>query len=243
MVPKIILAITAFANVIFALPFPEVVAQLPGATPQCHETCGKLIVESRKCRDNICLCSPGSPFMSLSGACLECGWQLWTYYGRFLQVPLGRCNLPTEPTGPKPEVQPVATSAVPVTSASAKEQNTTPAPEISESEIPALESTTMSILTEKSQEPFTEKENSVTASVSSNIELSTSINLSSIDNLSGSTTTTLQATSIATVTDCSSTACHLSATATTTNIGQVNGAAPQGIAGAVAAIAGVAVFF
>jgi hypothetical protein len=118
---KIFISIAALVTAVAAVPFPEALAQLPGATMDCHNYCGNLILESRKCNDNECLCADGSPFMELVPDCLDCGWQLWNYYGKFLIEPLGKCNLPTEPTGINTKTAVATTSAVSAkTSASSK---------------------------------------------------------------------------------------------------------------------------
>lgn len=132
MVFKSTLSVFAFASAVLALPFPEALAQLPGATLECHEACGNLILASRECSDNTCLCNPSGQFMELAPACLDCGWQLWEFYGSYLEGPLGQCNLPTQPTGVNTNTAAArATVAAAAKVASVANADITPAPKAS----------------------------------------------------------------------------------------------------------------
>ncbi|KAF5100825.1 hypothetical protein D0Z00_001094 [Geotrichum galactomycetum] len=270
---KTFIATAALATAVAAVPFPEAIAQLPGATMQCHEACGNLILESRKCSDNECLCSSDSPFMSLAPECLDCGWQLWTYYGKYLSEPLGKCNLPTEPTGVNPTAQPATTAAE--TPATSSEPETTKAPEQPAQTEPAQtqQPVTQQPETSKTEEPAAPASSAPAAPASSAPAApassapdapassapvtsapaapatSTPVQASSSSEAAPVVTSAKPTTSVkfANTTIVTETICTKSACQnpkpTQTIIEQVNGATQYTVAGALAFVAGVAALF
>ncbi|ANZ76417.1 BA75_03849T0 [Komagataella pastoris] len=111
-----------------ALPAPiaeamaQALAQEDMASFSCHESCGYMILEARACApdsnapgvdfgpwDTDCLCGDGSGFEELVEPCLECGWCLWSDYGKYLVAPLEECGHSALPTGT--ECSEVASSA------------------------------------------------------------------------------------------------------------------------------------
>lgn len=238
-----------------ALAFPEAVAQLPGATYQCHEFCGNLILESRKCSetDNDCLCASGSGFSNLVDPCLDCGWQLWDYYGKYLVGPLGRCGLPTEPTGAKAGEAAESTTEAAAPTAAPQTTTEAPAPEPTTEEAPAPEPTTEAPAPEPSTEaPAVEPETTSEApapepeatSESAAPEVTTpasevvtskpsSVSSAHVTSKASIITAKYENKTIATV---SETKTH----AQPTELPQVNGAVQYSVAGALAVAAGIA---
>ncbi|KAF5112776.1 hypothetical protein DV495_000113 [Geotrichum candidum] len=269
---KTFITAAALATAVAAVPFPEAIAQLPGATMQCHEACGNLILESRKCSDNDCLCSSGSPFMDLAPSCLDCGWQLWSYYGKYLSEPLGKCNLPTEPTGVNPNATPATTAAeAPATTAEAPattaEPETTQAPEQpaqSEPAQPEPETTkaeepaqpepetsspeepaapaTSAPVAPASSAPVAAASSAPAAPVTSGPAQVSSSAAAPVTSAKPSTSVKFGNTTIVTETICTKSACQ-NPKPTQTVIEQVNGATQYTVAGALAVVAGVAAFF
>ncbi|KAF5113071.1 hypothetical protein DV454_003832 [Geotrichum candidum] len=256
---KTFITAAALATAVAAVPFPEAIAQLPGATMQCHEACGNLILESRKCSDNDCLCSSGSPFMDLAPSCLDCGWQLWSYYGKYLSEPLGKCNLPTEPTGVNPNATPATTAAeAPATTAEAPattaEPETTqapeqpaqsepaqPEPETSSPEEPAAPATS-ALVAAASSAPAAAASSAPAAPVTSGPAQVSSSAAAPVTSAKPSTSVKFGNTTIVTETICTKSACQ-NPKPTQTVIEQVNGATQYTVAGALAVVAGVAAFF
>lgn len=256
---KTFITTAALATAVAAVPFPEAIAQLPGATMQCHEACGNLILESRKCSDNDCLCSSGSPFMNLAPSCLDCGWQLWSYYGKYLSEPLGKCNLPTEPTGVNPNATPATTAAeAPATTAEASattaEPETTqapeqpaqsepaqPEPETSSPEEPAAPATSAPVAAASSA-PAAAASSAPAAPVTSGPAQVSSSAAAPVTSAKPSTSVKFGNTTIVTETICTKSACQ-NPKPTQTVIEQVNGATQYTVAGALAVVAGVAAFF
>lgn len=256
---KTFITAAALATAVAAVPFPEAIAQLPGATMQCHEACGNLILESRKCSDNDCLCSSGSPFMDLAPSCLDCGWQLWSYYGKYLSEPLGKCNLPTEPTGVNLNATPATTAAeAPATTAEAPattaEPETTqapeqpaqsepaqPEPETSSPEEPAAPATSAPVAAASSA-PAAAASSAPAAPVTSGPAQVSSSAAAPVTSDKPSTSVKFGNTTIVTETICTKSACQ-NPKPTQTVIEQVNGATQYTVAGALAVVAGVAAFF
>lgn len=256
---KTFITAAALATAVAAVPFPEAIAQLPGATMQCHEACGNLILESRKCSDNDCLCSSGSPFMDLAPSCLDCGWQLWSYYGKYLSEPLGKCNLPTEPTGVNPNATPATTAAeAPATTAEASattaEPETTqapeqpaqsepaqPEPETSSPEEPAAPATSAPVAAASSA-PAAAASSAPAAPVTSGPAQVSSSAAAPVTSAKPSTSVKFGNTTIVTETICTKSACQ-NPKPTQTVIEQINGATQYTVAGALAVVAGVAAFF
>lgn len=244
---KNFISTAALVAAVAAVPFPEAIAQLPGATMQCHEACGNLIIESRKCTGTEC-CAQGTPFMNLVPECLECGWQLWNFYGKYLTGPLGTCGLPTEPTGVNPNAQPTnAPAEKPATTASEPEptkapeqpaQSEAPKPEQpAQSQAPKPEEPAQSQAS-KSEEPAHSEAPKTEAHSTAASSVHTSVVTSAVKPTSvkfGNSTTVTE-------TICTKSVCQ-TPQPTHTTIEQVNGATQFTVAGAIAVVAGVAALF
>ncbi|KAF5092410.1 hypothetical protein D0Z03_002875 [Geotrichum reessii] len=225
----------ALAAAAAAIPFPEALAQLPGATMECHSVCGTLILEARKCGDTCC--DKGSAFMDLVPGCLDCGWQLWNYYGKYLVEPLGKCGLPTEPTGVNTNTIAQTTAAV----ETSKPAETTAAPETS---APAESSSPV-----KSSAPA-ESSPSIGTSTheSSSMHATSTHESSSMHATSAHESSSMHATSShaisSTVSGISSTLAASSAPVSTSEavsstLTQVNGVSGVAVPGAIAVVAGI----
>ncbi|KAF5096526.1 hypothetical protein D0Z03_001597 [Geotrichum reessii] len=255
---KNFISTAALVAAVAAVPFPEAVAQLPGATMQCHEACGNLILESRKCTGTEC-CSQGSPFMNLVPECLECGWQLWNYYGKYLTGPLGTCGLPTEPTGANPNAQTTTAPAEkPTTTASEPEPTKAPEQpaesqtskpeEPTQSQAPKSEEPAQS-QTPKSEEPAhtgasKTEESAHTGAPKTEAHSTTvsSVHTSVVTSAVKSTSVKFGNSTTVTETICTKSVCQTPQPSHTT-IEQVNGATQFTVAGAIAVVAGVAALF
>ncbi|GME84265.1 unnamed protein product [Ambrosiozyma monospora] len=78
------------------------------ASYDCHADCGYAILAARQCSpdgksdsdyDEECLCTSNEQFSTLVPECLECGWCLWTDYGKYLTSALSLCSYQVTPTG------------------------------------------------------------------------------------------------------------------------------------------------
>lgn len=217
---KNFISTAALAAAVAAIPFPEALAQLPGATMECHTVCGTLILEARKCGDNCC--DEGTAFMDLVPGCLDCGWQLWNYYGKYLVEPLSKCGLPTEPTGvntntvaPKTSA-PAETTAVSETSAPAESSSPV------ESSAPAESSPSVATSTHESSSLH-----DISAHESSSVHATSSHSISPTVSTISSTLT-------------ASSAPVSTSEAVSGTLTQVNGVAGVAVPGAIAVVAGVA---
>ncbi|KAG7733022.1 hypothetical protein KL948_001525 [Ogataea haglerorum] len=213
------------------------------ATYECHASCGYAILAARKCSpdgnedadyDSSCLCSSGSEFLSYVPDCLDCGWCLWSDYGKFLTSALGECSTNTEPTG---TTCAPSSSQAPASSSAAAESTTEASSSAAASSTEATEASSSEATEASSSTPAASTE---AATSSTAAATSSEAAVSSFESASSSAAAETQVAESSSATSSSVAISSFSTSSTNGTISTYSGAGAKLAVGAGAGIVGLA---